>query len=32
MIGLEYSIDVGARHNEAEWGKRFPEALSFLFS
>jgi len=24
-------IDEGATHNEAEWAKRFPEALSFLF-
>jgi predicted alpha/beta superfamily hydrolase len=29
---LRVSIDVGAAHNEAEWGKRFPEALSFLFA
>ncbi|MFZ0286160.1 MAG: alpha/beta hydrolase-fold protein [Terriglobales bacterium] len=29
---LRVRIDVGASHNEAEWGKRFPEALSFLFS
>ena len=28
---LRVQIDVGAGHNEAEWGKRFPEALSFLF-
>ena len=28
---LRVRIDVGAGHNEAEWGKRFPEALSFLF-
>jgi predicted alpha/beta superfamily hydrolase len=28
---LRVRIDVGAAHNEAEWGKRFPEALSFLF-
>jgi enterochelin esterase-like enzyme len=25
-------IDVGAGHNEGEWGKRFPEALGFLFA
>jgi predicted alpha/beta superfamily hydrolase len=24
-------IDEGATHNEAEWAKRFPQALSFLF-
>jgi enterochelin esterase-like enzyme len=24
-------IDEGATHNEAEWAKRFPEALTFLF-
>jgi len=24
-------IDEGASHNEAEWAKRFPDALSFLF-
>jgi hypothetical protein len=24
-------IDDGAAHNEGEWAKRFPEALSFLF-
>jgi predicted alpha/beta superfamily hydrolase len=29
---LKVRIDVGAAHNEAEWGKRFPEALSFLFA
>lgn len=29
---LRVRIDVGAGHNEAEWGKRFPEALSFLFA
>ncbi|MGO9124597.1 MAG: alpha/beta hydrolase [Terriglobales bacterium] len=28
---LKVRIDVGAGHNEAEWGKRFPEALDFLF-
>jgi enterochelin esterase-like enzyme len=28
---LRVRIDVGASHNEAEWGKRFPEALGFLF-
>ncbi len=25
-------IDEGASHNEAEWAKRFPEALRFLFA
>jgi len=25
-------IDEGATHNEGEWAKRFPEALSFLFA
>jgi len=29
---LRVRIDVGGGHNEAEWGKRFPEALSFLFA
>jgi hypothetical protein len=29
---LRVRIDVGAGHNEAEWAKRFPEALSFLFA
>jgi enterochelin esterase-like enzyme len=29
---LRVRIDVGAAHNEAEWGKRFPEALGFLFA
>jgi predicted alpha/beta superfamily hydrolase len=29
---LRVRIDIGASHNEAEWGKRFPEALSFLFA
>ena len=24
-------IDEGATHNEKEWAKRFPEALTFLF-
>jgi hypothetical protein len=24
-------IDEGATHNEREWAKRFPEALTFLF-
>jgi hypothetical protein len=24
-------IDQGATHNEKEWAKRFPEALTFLF-
>jgi len=28
---LRVRIDVGAGHNEAEWAKRFPEALTFLF-
>jgi predicted alpha/beta superfamily hydrolase len=28
---LLVKIDEGATHNEAEWAKRFPEALSFLF-
>jgi len=28
---LRVRIDEGARHNEAEWAKRFPEALTFLF-
>jgi predicted alpha/beta superfamily hydrolase len=28
---LRVRIDVGAGHNEGEWGKRFPEAVSFLF-
>jgi len=28
---LRVRIDIGAGHNEGEWGKRFPEALSFLF-
>ncbi|HEV8048918.1 MAG TPA: alpha/beta hydrolase-fold protein [Terriglobales bacterium] len=28
---LLVKIDEGASHNEAEWAKRFPEALSFLF-
>lgn len=28
---LRVKIDEGASHNEAEWAKRFPEALSFLF-
>jgi predicted alpha/beta superfamily hydrolase len=28
---LLVNIDEGATHNEAEWAKRFPEALSFLF-
>jgi len=28
---LQVRIDEGATHNEAEWAKRFPEALSFLF-
>jgi predicted alpha/beta superfamily hydrolase len=29
---LLLKIDEGATHNEGEWAKRFPEALSFLFS
>jgi len=28
---LRVRIDVGAGHNEGEWSKRFPEAVSFLF-
>jgi predicted alpha/beta superfamily hydrolase len=28
---LLVKIDDGAAHNEGEWAKRFPEALSFLF-
>jgi enterochelin esterase-like enzyme len=28
---LRVTIDEGARHNEAEWAKRLPEALTFLF-
>ena len=28
---LRVRIDVGAGHNEGEWAKRFPEALTFLF-
>ena len=28
---LRVRIDEGASHNEAEWAKRFPEALAFLF-
>jgi predicted alpha/beta superfamily hydrolase len=28
---LRVKIAQGATHNEAEWAKRFPEALSFLF-
>jgi len=28
---LRVRIDEGASHNEAEWAKRFPEALQFLF-
>ena len=28
---LRVKIDEGASHNEGEWAKRFPEALSFLF-
>jgi hypothetical protein len=28
---LLVKIDEGAAHNEGEWAKRFPEALSFLF-
>jgi predicted alpha/beta superfamily hydrolase len=28
---LRVKIDEGGTHNEGEWAKRFPEALSFLF-
>jgi enterochelin esterase-like enzyme len=28
---LRVQIAEGASHNESEWGKRFPEALAFLF-
>jgi len=28
---LLVKVDEGASHNEAEWAKRFPEGLSFLF-
>jgi hypothetical protein len=28
---LRVKIAEGATHNEAEWAKRFPEALGFLF-
>ena len=28
---LRVRIEEGAAHNEAEWAKRFPEALAFLF-
>jgi hypothetical protein len=28
---LLMNIDEGATHNEGEWAKRFPEALTFLF-
>jgi hypothetical protein len=28
---LRVRIDEGATHNEREWAKRFPEALTFLF-
>jgi len=28
---LRVRIDEGAAHNESEWAKRFPEALTFLF-
>jgi hypothetical protein len=28
---LLVKIAEGASHNEAEWAKRFPDALSFLF-
>jgi len=28
---LRMKIDEGATHTEAEWAKRFPEALTFLF-
>jgi len=29
---LRVKVDEGATHNEGEWAKRFPEALSFLFA
>jgi predicted alpha/beta superfamily hydrolase len=29
---LLVKVDEGATHNESEWAKRFPEALSFLFT
>jgi predicted alpha/beta superfamily hydrolase len=29
---LMVKIDEGANHNEAEWAKRFPDAVSFLFA
>jgi predicted alpha/beta superfamily hydrolase len=29
---LLVKIEEGATHNEIEWAKRFPEALTFLFS
>ena len=29
---LRVRIDEGATHNEGEWAKRFPDALSFLFA
>jgi predicted alpha/beta superfamily hydrolase len=29
---LLVNIDQGATHNEGEWAKRFPDALSFLFA
>jgi enterochelin esterase-like enzyme len=29
---LRVRIDEGATHNEGEWAKRFPEALTFLFA
>jgi hypothetical protein len=29
---LRVNIDEGAIHSEREWAKRFPEALTFLFS
>src|ERR1700722_8042003 len=28
---LRVKVDEGATHNEGEWAKRFPDALSFLF-
>ena len=30
-LRLRVRIDEGATHNEGEWAKRFPEALTFLF-
>jgi DNA-binding transcriptional ArsR family regulator len=28
---LQMKIDEGATHSEGDWGRRFPEALKFLF-